>query len=185
LVALTATPVPEARESPQACVPDTARAPTNAGEMCRTMVPVVVVERASQPRPPLRWFTLNKQLSHHTKSSVAMIVLNLLLVASFSAAPLLDRPWMNAKLSPDKRTELLLAVMTVDEKVAQLGYGGCGSLNDTIRRNPNGVSPRRYCLHRSTLRSQYAACNLLNASKLLYVGACSSSRSDLCVTSPS
>jgi hypothetical protein len=50
--------------------------------------------------------------------------------ASFSADSLLDRPWMNAKLSPDQRTELLLAVMAVEEKVAQLGYGGCGSLND-------------------------------------------------------
>jgi hypothetical protein len=127
-----------------------------------------------------------KQKQNKTKSrEFIMIVLNLLLVASFSAEPLLDRPWMNGRLSPDKRTDLLLAVMTVEEKVAQLGYGGCGSLNDTIRQNPNGVSPPRYSLHRSTLRSQRAACDLLNASKMLCVGACSSSLSDFCMTLPS
>ena len=56
-----------------------------------------------------------------------------------AAPPVKDRPWMDSTLSPDKRTALLLAVMTIEEKVAQLGYGGCGSINDTVRGNPLGV----------------------------------------------
>ena len=62
--------------------------------------------------------------------------------ASVSAAPAavpISRPWMDATLSPDQRTELLLAVMTVEEKVAQLGYGGCGDPNSTVHRNPHGI----------------------------------------------
>ena len=34
------------------------------------------------------------------------------------------RPWMDTRLKPDERTKKLLAAMTVEEKVAQLGYGG-------------------------------------------------------------
>ena len=41
------------------------------------------------------------------------------------------RPWLDATLSPDRRTALLLAQMTLEEKVAQLGYGGCGELHQT------------------------------------------------------
>ena len=47
--------------------------------------------------------------------------------------PLLNRPWMDASLPVDNRTALLLAAMTTEEKVAQLGYGGCGDANDTVR----------------------------------------------------
>ena len=32
----------------------------------------------------------------------------------------MEKPWMNAALSAEERTELLLSVMNVDEKVAQL-----------------------------------------------------------------
>ena len=45
---------------------------------------------------------------------------------------------MDESLSVDKRTALLLAAMTTEEKVAQLGYGGCGDVNDTVTRNPLG-----------------------------------------------
>jgi len=36
------------------------------------------------------------------------------------ALPMAERPWMDATLSPDKRTELLLAAMTLEEKVRRL-----------------------------------------------------------------
>ena len=65
-------------------------------------------------------------------------------VSSFLAAattqlPPVERPWMDTKLSPDERTALLLQAMSLDEKVAQLGYGGCGDINDTIAKHPHGV----------------------------------------------
>lgn len=59
--------------------------------------------------------------------------------AQLHPAPLNGRPWMDATLSPDERTALLLAAMTVEEKVAQLGYGSCGDPNSTVKRNPHGV----------------------------------------------
>jgi hypothetical protein len=62
-----------------------------------------------------------------------------MLTSSPPAPPLTSRPWLDATLSPDKRTELLLAVMTVEEKVGQLGYGGCGDPNSTVHRNPHGI----------------------------------------------
>eukprot|EP01050_Picozoa_sp_SAG11_P022320 SAG11_NODE_4192_length_2021_cov_3.484912_2_plen_114_part_00 len=65
-------------------------------------------------------------------------------------SPVGARPWMDAALSPDKRTELLLAAMTLEEKVAQLGYGGCGSPNSTVQRNP--YARRHRCYHSCTTR---------------------------------
>ena len=35
---------------------------------------------------------------------------------------IVDKPWLNASLAVDARVALLLAAMTLDEKVAQLGY---------------------------------------------------------------
>jgi beta-glucosidase len=58
---------------------------------------------------------------------------------AFATAATPARPWMDSTLSPDRRTEILLAAMTLEEKVAQLGYGGCGSVNSTIERHKDGV----------------------------------------------
>ena len=52
-------------------------------------------------------------------------VLGVLLCGVFSFAPLVlrsqsqsaSRPWMNPKLSPDERADLLLKQMTLDEKI--------------------------------------------------------------------
>jgi hypothetical protein len=66
-------------------------------------------------------------------------------VASISSGPssppllMTARPWLDPGLSPDRRTELLLAQMTLEEKVAQLGYGGCGDINETLSHHPHGV----------------------------------------------
>jgi beta-glucosidase len=69
-----------------------------------------------------------------------MVVLATVLGAAvLTSSPITSRPWMDSTLSPDKRVELLMAVMTVEEKVAQLGYGGCGDNNETIHRNPHGI----------------------------------------------
>jgi hypothetical protein len=46
------------------------------------------------------------------------LVMTSALGAQEAAAP--ARPWMDTKLSPDKRTDLLLAAMTLDEKIAML-----------------------------------------------------------------
>ena len=49
-------------------------------------------------------------------------------------------PWSNKSLTPDKRTALLLAEMTLDEKAAQLGYGeGPTDPQQLLDANPNGV----------------------------------------------
>lgn len=42
------------------------------------------------------------------------------LTAQEAASPAAQRPWMDKSLSPDRRAELLLAAMTLDEKVALL-----------------------------------------------------------------
>lgn len=42
------------------------------------------------------------------------------LTAQERAAPAADKPWMDQRLSPEKRAELLLAAMTLDEKIALL-----------------------------------------------------------------
>jgi beta-glucosidase len=49
-----------------------------------------------------------------------------------------SRPWMDASMGVNPRVALLLAAMTLDEKVAQLGYGGeCSSI--TVADHPHGI----------------------------------------------
>ena len=62
-----------------------------------------------------------------------------LLASATVPLPASERPWMDTTLSPDDRTALLLKAMSLEEKVAQLGYGGCGDINDTIAKHPHGV----------------------------------------------
>ena len=81
---------------------------------------------ALQPDASLSWLPAHAQLDTRVPPSPP-------------PPPLTSRPWMDATLPPDKRVELLLAVMTVEEKVAQLGYGGCPDNNETVRRNPHGI----------------------------------------------
>jgi beta-glucosidase-like glycosyl hydrolase len=50
-----------------------------------------------------------------------------------------DRPWMNSSLSPDKRAALLLAQMTLDEKLAQLNCLWSTAFVDTGSFDPNVV----------------------------------------------
>lgn len=51
-----------------------------------------------------------------------------------------DKPWLNASLSVPGRVALLLAAMSIDEKVAQLGYGFSGTCEDiNVTIYPNGV----------------------------------------------
>ena len=49
------------------------------------------------------------------KTALAVLFAGAFAAASALAAPPTDRPWMNAKLSPDRRAELLQAAMTLDE----------------------------------------------------------------------
>ena len=50
----------------------------------------------------------------------------------------MGRPWLNASLSVGARVALLLSAMTLEEKVAQLGYGGtCASVD--LKRAAHGV----------------------------------------------
>eukprot|EP00966_Prymnesium_polylepis_P197166 4569245-Prymnesium_polylepis.1 len=55
-----------------------------------------------------------------------------------SQAPM-PRPWLNASLSVSTRVTLLIAAMTIDEKVAQLGYniGPCDVMD--VSHYPNGI----------------------------------------------
>jgi beta-glucosidase len=55
-------------------------------------------------------------------------------VASTAAAQSSDRPWMNSKLSPEERAELVLKQMTLDEKLALLHGNG-------MARNPQWTMP--------------------------------------------
>ena len=57
-------------------------------------------------------------------------------MAEMTATP---KPWMNASLPVSSRVALLLAAMTLDEKVAQLGYdiNSCASLNAS--HFPHGI----------------------------------------------
>ena len=53
----------------------------------------------------------------------------------------LDKPWLNASLTVDARVTLLLAAMTLDEKVAQLGYDlyYCGDPAAAVKAHPLGM----------------------------------------------
>ena len=53
----------------------------------------------------------------------------------------LDKPWLNASLTVDARVALLLAAMTLDEKVAQLGYDlyYCGDPAAAVKAHPLGM----------------------------------------------
>src|SRR5579859_5804060 len=54
----------------------------------------------------------------------AIAAFALISAASIAAAQNNDRPWMNSKLSPEERTELVLKQMTLDEKLALLHGNG-------------------------------------------------------------
>ena len=68
-----------------------------------------------------------------------MLAASQVLGAPAAAAAAIAKPWLDASLPVDKRVSLLLAVMTTEEKVAQLGYGGCGDVNSTRQQHPLGV----------------------------------------------
>ena len=63
------------------------------------------------------------------------------LVSIAEAESALERPWMDATLCPDRRVQLLLGAMTLEEKVAQLGYklGECDDPSTIVKAHPLGV----------------------------------------------
>ncbi len=62
------------------------------------------------------------------------------------AAQTAERPWLDAKLSPEARADLLLKSMTLDEKIALLH----GPMAVSVRPRPDDSRGRdRFCgLHR-------------------------------------
>ena len=44
--------------------------------------------------------------------------LGTIIATSVAAAQVADRPWMNSKLSPEERADMVLKLLTLDEKLA-------------------------------------------------------------------
>jgi beta-glucosidase len=76
-------------------------------------------------------------MSSGLKASACTAALLLALPGLASAAPKASatRPWMNTKLSPDRRADLLIAKMTLDEEIALLH----GDFPGFMPKRPPGV----------------------------------------------
>src|SRR5271168_3783061 len=55
---------------------------------------------------------------------VVVAALGTIITTSVAAAQVADRPWMNSKLSPEERADMVLKQMTLDEKLALLHGNG-------------------------------------------------------------
>ena len=54
----------------------------------------------------------------------------------------MDKPWMNAALTAEERTELLLSAMTINEKIAQILTMKGFSLYNLPRENKYGFTEK-------------------------------------------
>jgi beta-glucosidase len=76
----------------------------------------------------------NHNMNNHNRGSFFLLsyvaVIAIISAASSLAAQDTDRPWMNPKLSPEERAELVLKQMTLDEKLALLHGNGMAN-NET------------------------------------------------------
>ena len=64
----------------------------------------------------------NRKFGFHLLCTIA--ALGTIVVTSVAAAQVADRPWMNPKLSPEERADMVLKQLTLDEKLALLHGNG-------------------------------------------------------------
>src|SRR5215475_3736381 len=74
-------------------------------------------------------------LSRRILVLLAVLVFSILAIrfishSSFAQSALSSRPWMNTSLSPDERADLVIAQMTLDEKIQLVHGAGWGVLRD-------------------------------------------------------